>query len=89
LQVLDGALPLVAENIDLLYMSWNGAKEHQTWTVFGGIVNGSLSEVANVKKIGFERMVVVPQLVEFAKVEANGKGIQTGVSDIVDVLEGC
>jgi hypothetical protein len=72
-----------------VYMSWNGATEHKTWTVFAGTVNGSLSAVGSVNKTGFETTMVVAEAVAFVKVEATGEGIQVGNSDIIRVLEGC
>jgi hypothetical protein len=78
-----------AHNGTEVYMSWNGATEHETWTVFGGAVNGSLSEVAVVKKTGFETRVSVPQTLGFASVEASGDEIETGVSNFVRVSSVC
>jgi hypothetical protein len=72
-----------------IYMSWNGATEHKTWTVFAGTVNGSLSAVRSVNKTGFETMMAVAVSVTFVKVEASGEGIQVGNSDTVRVLEEC
>jgi hypothetical protein len=78
-----------AGNETEVYMSWNGATEHKTWTVFGGAVNGSLSEVASVKKNGFETKASVAQKLGFVRVEANGEAIETGVSNTVGVSEVC
>jgi hypothetical protein len=72
-----------------VFMSWNGATEHHTWTIFGGAVNGSLSKVISVDKAGFETKAVVEQTLGFVKVEASGKEIETGVSDVVAVSEMC
>jgi hypothetical protein len=76
-------------NATEVYMSWNGATEYRTWTVFGGASNGSLSEVISVKKTGFETRAVVAQTLGFVKVEASGRDIETGVSDVVGVVEVC
>jgi hypothetical protein len=72
-----------------IYMSWNGATEHKTWTFFGGTGNGSLSAVASVGKTGFETMAVTTQVFGFVKVEASVEGIQSGGWDTVSALEEC
>lgn len=76
-------------NVTEVYMSWNGATEHKTWTVFGAAVNGSLSEVASVDKTGFETKASVAQMLGAVRVEAIGEAIETGVSDIVGVSRMC
>jgi hypothetical protein len=78
-----------AENGTEVYMSWNGATEHKMWTVFGGAVNGSLSEVASVEKSGFETRADVAHALGFVRVEASGEDIETGVSKVVGVSETC
>jgi hypothetical protein len=72
-----------------VYMSWNGATEHNTWTVFGGTVNGSLSEVVSVERTGFETRAYVAKTLESVRVKARGKAIKTGVSEIVGVSRVC
>jgi hypothetical protein len=78
-----------ADNGTEVYMSWNGATEHKKWTVFGGAVNGSLSEVASVEKTGFETRAYVAQMLGFVRVEAMGEAIKTGLSNIVGVSRMC
>ncbi|KNG47795.1 hypothetical protein TW65_05395 [Stemphylium lycopersici] len=72
-----------------VYMSWNGATEHKAWTLFGGAVNGTLNQVAKVEKNGFETSASVADVLEFVRVEASGEGIDTGVSEVVSVVEAC
>jgi hypothetical protein len=76
-------------NGTVVYMSWNGATEVQRWTVFGGAQNGTLEEVARVKKSGFETKAVVTGELGYIKAEASGEGIDIGVSEVVAVLEQC
>jgi hypothetical protein len=78
-----------ASNGTEVFMSWNGATEVHAWTVFGGASNGSLSEVSSVEKTGFETKAVVGQKLGFVRVEASGKEIETGVSNIAAVSETC
>jgi hypothetical protein len=70
-------------------LSWNGATEHKTWTVFGDTVNGGLSEIASVERTGFETRAYVAKTLEAVRVEARGKAIKTGVSEIVGVSRVC
>lgn len=72
-----------------VYMSWNGATEHQSWTVFGGTKEKDLAQKATAKRSGFETVVTVPHSLQFVKVEASGSGIETGVSSIFGVSEEC
>jgi hypothetical protein len=78
-----------AENGTEIYMSWNGATEHKTWTVFGDEVNSSLSEVVSVEKVGFETRASIAQMLGFVRVEAKGEAIETGVSNIIGVSTVC
>jgi len=77
------------ENGTDVYMSWNGATQHKTWTVFGDVVNGILSEILSVEKNGFETRASTKQELSFVKVEASAEGEETGVSDVVGVIELC
>jgi hypothetical protein len=70
-------------------MSWNGATEHKTWTVFGGMVNGGLSDVTSVERTGFETRAYVAKTLEAVRVEARGKAVKTGVSEMVGVSRVC
>lgn len=72
-----------------VYMSWNGATEHKSWTVFGGVMNGTLEKVAVVGKSGFETRVVVAKGLAFVRAEASGEGIEKGLSEVVSVVESC
>jgi hypothetical protein len=78
-----------ADNGTEVYMSWNGATEHKTWTVFGGAVNGSLSEIVSVEKNGFETRADVAHVLGFVSVEASGENIEKGISKVVGVFETC
>jgi hypothetical protein len=78
-----------ADNGTEVYMSWNGATEHETWTVFGGAVNGTLNEVVRVEKTGFETRANIAQTLGLVRVEASGKAIETGVSNVVGVSSMC
>lgn len=72
-----------------VFMSWNGATEHEMWVVHGGAVGGNLTEVARVEKSGFETVVEVPGVLGAVRVEASGKGIERGVSNVVTVDAAC
>lgn len=78
-----------ADNMTEVYMSWNGATEHNTWNVFGGAVNGILGEVASMERTGFETKTSVAQKLGFVRVEARGETIEAGVSNIVSVSLVC
>lgn len=74
-----------------VYMSWNGATEHKTWTVYAGSRNetSALHQVATIGKEGFETKTSVPLNSKFVKVEASGKNIETGKSALVPVHHSC
>ncbi|KAI4621100.1 uncharacterized protein J4E87_006728 [Alternaria ethzedia] len=78
-----------ASNGTEVYMSWNGATEVDTWTVFGGAFNGTLSKVTSVEKSGFETKAALGEKLGFVRVEASGENIETGVSRVAAVSEMC
>jgi hypothetical protein len=79
----------VSRNMTNVYMSWNGATEHQQWTVFGGVTRSSLPPVAVAGKTGFETVTSVKGSLNYVRVEAHGRGIETGFSKTVRVLTQC
>lgn len=72
-----------------VYMSWNGATEHRTWTVFGGDAAETLSDIVSVKKAGFETKAIVTKRLAFVRAEAVSEGIEKGVSETVSVAASC
>lgn len=77
------------ENGTEVYMSWNGATDVQTWTVWGGATNETLSEVTSVGRSGFETKVVVGERFASLKAGASGEGIGMSASEIVAVARDC
>ncbi len=43
----------------VVYASWNGATEVQTWTVMAGRTSGALSHIGSQRRSGFETMITV------------------------------
>ena len=78
-----------ASDETLVYMSWNGATEHQCWDVFAGNSSSDLSLAAQAEKTGFETMAKIPGQVSFIRAEARGDEISTGVSAVMEVEEEC
>jgi len=74
-------------NATKIHMSWNGATEVKRWNVFGGVMNGTLSEIMNVERTGFETIGSVGERLRVVRAEAIGEGIQTGASEVVAVTE--
>ncbi|KAF9885572.1 hypothetical protein FE257_012778 [Aspergillus nanangensis] len=68
-----------------VYMSWNGATEHQLWKVEGGLTRDNLRGVGEVRKTGFETVAKVKGGIEWVQAEAVGMGIENGVSRVVAV----
>ncbi|OTB00822.1 hypothetical protein M426DRAFT_266826 [Hypoxylon sp. CI-4A] len=78
-----------ATNQTSVYMSWNGATEHQSWKVFAGHSNSSLTIAATVKKTGFETVASIPGRASLFRVEAEGPGIVNTASAVVAAQIGC
>ena len=77
-----------ASDETLVYMSWNGATEHQCWDVFAGNSSSRLSLATQKEKTGFETMTKITGQFSFIRAEARGDGIATGISAITAV-ENC
>ncbi|KAJ6091880.1 hypothetical protein N7467_003849 [Penicillium canescens] len=78
-----------SHNTTNVYMSWNGATEHQQWHVFGGVTQNGLPRVGVTPKTGFETMTSVKGGLKYVRVEAHGHGIKAGVSKTVRVQTQC
>ncbi|KAL5356150.1 ASST-domain-containing protein [Aspergillus floccosus] len=72
-----------------VYMSWNGATEHRVWKVSGGATRDALRPVTEARKTGFETLAVAKGALMFVQVEAQGIGIEPGVSRVVAVKSRC
>ncbi|KAL5378940.1 hypothetical protein DPSP01_008746 [Paraphaeosphaeria sporulosa] len=70
-----------------VYMSWNGATEHQSWHVLAGSSRQDLRMKITVDKTGFETSANFAGSAQYVQVEAYGTGIETGISNVV-VVEG-
>lgn len=73
----------------MVYMSWNGATEHEEWNVFAGESEDSLELVNKVRKSGFETVVSVPGSPSFIRAEACGSGITSAKSEVIAPEEKC
>ncbi|KAJ4293610.1 hypothetical protein N0V90_008893 [Kalmusia sp. IMI 367209] len=67
-----------------VYMSWNGATEHRSWTILAG-TGDRLETRAIVNRTGFETLATISGSEQSVQVEAHGNGIDTGVSDVITV----
>lgn len=74
-----------SDNGTSIYMSWNGATEHESWDVYAGSSEKDLKLIERVKKTGFETKVTISQPAKFVRVEAVGKGITNGLSSIISL----
>lgn len=72
-----------------VYMSWNGATEHQNWTILAGDSKDSLTRKTVVTKVGFETVAQVNSTTQFIQVEARGDGIDVGISEVTLVEDFC
>ncbi|KAF2646013.1 hypothetical protein P280DRAFT_544443 [Massarina eburnea CBS 473.64] len=72
-----------------VYMSWNGATEHQTWTVNAGAAEDVLEKKVVVAKTGFETVAKINETAQFVQVKASGDGINAGISAVIEVKAGC
>ncbi|KAI1410064.1 ASST-domain-containing protein [Hypoxylon sp. FL1857] len=59
-------------NKTMVYMSWLGATEHNSWRIYAGSRNSSLILSADVKKTGFETLASIPGQPPLIQVEAQG-----------------
>ncbi|KAI2779254.1 ASST-domain-containing protein [Daldinia loculata] len=78
-----------ASNSTAVYMSWLGATEHNSWGIFAGDSNSSLTLTSQVEKTGFETVATIPGQVSLIRVEARGMGITGGVSHVVSSRSSC
>ena len=53
-----------------VYVSWNGATEVASWTVFAGKTQSSLAQAGSAPKSGFETAIAVPSKGPFFSVQA-------------------
>jgi hypothetical protein len=63
-----------------VYASWNGATEVKSWRALAGSGAGSLTQVANVPKSGFETAITVApgyKRFQVQALDAHGKVIGT------------
>ncbi|KAL4891458.1 ASST-domain-containing protein [Aspergillus ambiguus] len=72
-----------------IYMSWNGATEHNVWRVSGGVTRDALRPVADARRTGFETVAIAKGALAFVQAEAQGMGIKPGVSQVVPVRTHC
>lgn len=76
-------------NQTLVYMSWNGATEHEEWVAFAGSTHQTLGLVGKAKKTGFETVMSFPGHSRYVYVEAHGRGISAGRSEVVSSDSHC
>ncbi|KAI0130914.1 ASST-domain-containing protein [Daldinia grandis] len=78
-----------ASNSTAVYMSWLGATEHESWGIFAGDSNSSLTLTSEVERTGFETVATIPGQVSLIRVEARGMDIAGGVSRVVSSQRSC
>ena len=71
-----------------VYMSWNGATEHQTWKVYSGATQGNITFAGTTEKSGFETVATVSKA-GFVQVEASGEGVEAKRSLVSAVKSAC
>ncbi|KAI8628530.1 Arylsulfotransferase-domain-containing protein [Xylariaceae sp. FL1651] len=74
---------------ETVYISWNGATEVASWSLFGGDSPLTMKHLTTVPKAGFETAISSPSETSFVRVDAldfNGKVI--GSSNVVDTSSG-
>ena len=72
--------PALASRGQVLYASWNGATEVQSWNVLGGTSSGSLTSQATVPRSGFETKITLatpPAYAAVAALDRAGKTLGT------------
>lgn len=72
-----------------VYMSWNGATEHSTWSIYAGPTEANTTLAARVEKTGFETVATINGLPEYIIAMAEGVNITTGVSSAVTSTAQC
>ena len=84
--------PDAAVEGDTVYVSWNGATEVETWTLYGGSDEdfGTLLNMQNATKDGFETQIAMnssslPQFVSVVALDTSGNTLgRTGVYKVSD-----
>ena len=70
----------------IVYASWNGSTQTDSWQLFGGSSPNSLSPLVTVKKSAFETAISVPNGDLYFQVKAlNAGGQIIGVSDVAEI----
>ena len=54
----------------MVYVSWNGATEVESWEVYGGKTINTLTCLRTVSKEGFETAIKLEQSVKYVQVKA-------------------
>ncbi|KAI1329463.1 Arylsulfotransferase-domain-containing protein [Xylariaceae sp. FL0255] len=71
------------------YVSWNGATEVASWTLYGGDSPLTMTRQNTVEKRGFETPITPPNALQFIRIDAyNAKGEKIGTSNTVDTSSG-
>ncbi|CAH0044785.1 unnamed protein product [Clonostachys solani] len=78
-----------SDNQTQVYMSWNGATEHQAWSVLAGDSPENLQSAGEARRTGFETMIAVPGQRPFVQAVAQGRSIEAGHSEVVAVSSQC
>lgn len=78
-----------SSNTTMLYMSWLGATEYESWKVFTGSSTSSLTLNAHVERTGFETAISIPGQSHLIRVEAQELGVTSGVSPVTSPSNSC
>ncbi|KAI0096265.1 Arylsulfotransferase-domain-containing protein [Nemania sp. FL0031] len=71
------------------YVSWNGATEVASWSLYGGSSPLSMDQLSKVTKAGFETGIPTPDNIAFVRVDAlDADGNVIGSSNVVDTSSG-
>jgi hypothetical protein len=76
-------------NQALVYMSWNGATEYTSWTVYAGTSKAELSFATAAIRTGFETSATISLGVSYVRAEAYGLNTTLGSSEVITVQEQC
>lgn len=77
-------------NETAVYMSWNGATEHEQWNVFAaGPDNRTFTLVGSARRDGFETRTTIPGRPPYVYVEALGGHIEPRRSQVVAAEKSC
>lgn len=77
-------------NGTMVYMSWLGETEHTSWKIFSGIDSGNMTLVNEIERNGlFETFAGVEGKGSYFQVQASGRNITGGVSEIFSVNGTC